>query len=368
MSDIITNYKFSQNDRKFMNLALNLARKNVGLTSQNPSVCCVIVKDDIILSTGITSYNGRPHAEDVAISKATSDVCGSTIYVTLEPCSHFGQTNPCVDLIISKKISRIVIACQDPDERVNGKAIEKLIKNGIQTQVGLFEKEAIEVNRGFFSAKTINKPFVTLKLATSKDGKIAKKGDSRLWITNETSRKYGHHLRFRNNAILVGANTVKLDDPALNCRIEGLEKFSPIRIVLSTKLDLDLESKIFQDQETIKTYVATDSLDKDRINKFINAGIGVINFSSGQNLLENICKIGINNLLIEGGSKTAETFIKENLVDEIFHFQAKSVLGKDAIGAIHNFNLDSLCSDKDFTKISHQNLSGDCLTILRKNQ
>lgn len=354
------------NDQKFMNLALNLARKNIGFTKENPSVGCVIVKDNIILATGITSKNGRPHAEQNAIKNAKSNLTNSTIYITLEPCFHVGKTEPCVDLIIKNKISRAVIACIDPDLRVNQKSIKKLKENGVQTLIGLFENEAKEINRGFFKAKIKNQPFVTLKLATTLDFKIATKNFESKWITNEKSRKYGHLLRARNNGILIGANTLRKDNPSLDCRIEGLEEYSPTRIILSNKLDLDLNSKIFADKS--KIIIATSNNNKNDQEKFQNLGIKLIIFQNLPDLLEKLCKNGINNLLIEGGANIATQFLKENLVDEIYHFEANKILGSDAISAIENMDLKTLKESLNFQKIEQKNLDDDQLTILQKNQ
>lgn len=348
-----------------MLLALNLAKKHIGSTLQNPCVGCVIVKNNIILATGVTARNGRPHAEDIAINNAKQDISKATIYVTLEPCFHIGQTNPCVDLIISKKIARVVIACKDPDSRVNGKGIKKLEASNIKTQIGLFEKEAQEINRGFFKSKTKNQPFITLKLATSLDGKIATKTFDSKWITNEISRKYGHYLRAKNDAILIGANSIRKDNPSLNCRIEGLEDLSPIKIILSNSLDLDLNNKIFN-ENNIKTYIATNNKNKDKHKKFIKNNINIILFKNLKDLLSKLCKIGINNLLIEGGSNTSTNFLKEGLIDEIVHFQGNQLLGNDSIGAISNLDLNLLQESSKFKKISSKNLEGDQLTILRK--
>ena len=360
--------EFNQNDQKFMNLAINLAKKNIGLTRENPSVACVIVKNNVILATGITSRNGRPHAERNSVDKAQSDISNSTIYLTLEPCFHVGKTDPCVDLLIEKKIARVVIACQDPDLRVNGKSIKKLQENGIKTEIGLFEAQAKELNRGFFKAKTQNLPFVTLKLATSLDCKIANKTFESKWITNEKSRKNGHYLRAKNDGILIGGNSVKIDNPTLDCRISGLEEFSPSRIIFSKKLDLDLDSKIFKNTDKIKTYIATNNKNDKIHEKFLKLGAKIIIFEDLKNLLNQLCDLGINNLLIEGGAFVSTQFLKANLIDEIIHFQGNQILGADAISAIGDLNLNNLAESLKFTKISSRNLDGDQLTILQKIQ
>lgn len=357
------------NDQKFMNLALNLARKNIGFTAENPTVGCVIVKNNIILSTAVTSKNGRPHAEHLAITKLKDeDLLGATIYITLEPCAHFGKTSPCVDLIIEKKIGRAVISIQDPDSRVNGQAIKKLQENKIQVEIGLLANEAFEINRGFFKSKIQNQPFVTLKLATSLDGKIALQNFESKWITNEKSREFGHLLRAQNNAILIGSTTVQRDNPLLDCRILGLEEFSPIRIILSENLNLDLNQKIFQNQDKIKTLIATNNENQAKKDKFLKYGIEIIFFKNLIDFLNQLSERGINNLLIEGGSRVAASFLKENLVDEILHFQGNQILGNDAIGAINDLNLNSLILSPKFKKVKTRDLNGDQLTIWQKNQ
>ncbi len=264
-------------DKKFISYALNLAKKNLGKTAPNPVVGCVIVKNGEIISTGVTAENGRPHAEKIAIEKITDKKTleGATLYATLEPCSHFGQTPPCIDEIIKNKFKKVVIATQDPDERVNGEGIKKLRQAGIDVVCGILEKEAQEINRGFFKAKKTGLPFVTLKLATSLDGKIATKTFDSKWITSEKARQFSHHLRAINDAILVGANTVRKDDPMLDCRIAGLESFSPKRVIISNNLDFDLNLKIFQTADKIPTIILTNYGQKKILKQVQDDGVFV---------------------------------------------------------------------------------------------
>ncbi len=330
-------------DKKFISYALNLTKKNLGKTAPNPVVGCVIVKNGEIISTGVTAENGRPHAEKIAIEKVADKKIfdGATLYVTLEPCSHFGQTPPCVDEIIKNKFEKVVIATQDPDERVNGEGIKKLRQAGIDVVCGVFEKEAQEINRGFFKAKKTGLPFVTLKLATSLDGKIATKNFDSKWITSEKARQFSHHLRAINDAILVGANTIRKDDPTLDCRIAGLESFSPKRVILSSNLDFDSGLRIFQTADRIPTIILTPV----GTNQCVGpkpTNIKILPFTNLKSALQKLCASGINSLLIEGGQKTATGFLQENLVDELVWIRNKKIIGNDGISAIGEMNFSKI--------------------------
>lgn len=329
---------FELQDQIFMNLALNLSKKNIGLTASNPSVGAVLVKDNIIISTGITGENGVPHAENIAITKAGSKANGATIYVTLEPCSHFGKTPPCVDLIISSKISRVVVATLDPDSRVNGSGIKKLQDARIKVDVGLMAEQAQKINRGFFASRIKNRPFITLKLATSFNGKIATLDNSDRWISNAISQNYAHYLRAKNDAILVGSGTVNIDDPMLNCRLKGLSNYSPKRIILSEKLNIDVNKKIIQTAKEIPTYIATSSSD---VKNFTDFGVKIINFSINNlnDFVKKLPELGINNLLIEGGSVVANEFLEAGLIDEFIHIKSPKIIGEDGVDAIAGLSI-----------------------------
>jgi diaminohydroxyphosphoribosylaminopyrimidine deaminase/5-amino-6-(5-phosphoribosylamino)uracil reductase len=355
-------------DIKFMSLALAISKQNIGNTSPNPSVGCVISNKNIIISTGVTAKNGRPHAEEIALNKAREKAKGATIYITLEPCSHFGQTPPCVDSIIKSGISRVVIATIDPDKRVNGFGIKKLKEAKIEVVIGAMSKEAEEINKGFFKAKKLGKPFVTLKMATSLDGKIATHSYDSKWISNEKSRNFAHKLRSKNDAILIGSNTVKKDNPMLDCRILGLENSSPKRIILSSKLDMDLNSKIFQTANQIDTFIATNN---SNYQKFLDLGVKILYFDTKKDsikihdLLQKLCDIGINNLLIEGGGKVASNFLKENLVDEVVWIKTSKIIGGDGINSIDNLNLEKLSNCTEFSKVDQKEFDEDTILTYR---
>lgn len=322
-------------DQKFIAYALNLAKKNLGITSPNPVVGCVIVKEGKIISSGITQKNGRPHAERIAIEKVFDKKIleGAVIYVTLEPCSHFGETSPCVDEIIKHKFKKVVIATKDSDERVNGASLKKLSDAGIEVICGILEKEAREINRAFFKSRLHKMPFVTLKLATSLDGKIATKDFDSKWITSEKARFFSHHLRSINDAILVGSNTIKKDNPTLDCRISGLENYSPRPIIVSSNMDFDWNFKIFQKTGRGRAIILTNKSEKSVPAETIlcaekNHKVDLVD------ALRKLCASGINSVLIEGGQNIATQFLKENLVDELIWIRNKKIIGNDGIPAI----------------------------------
>ncbi len=333
-----------------MSYALNLARKNLGITAPNPVVGCVLVSDEKIISSGVTAKNGRPHAEKIAIEKVANKALlqGATAYVTLEPCAHFGQTSPCVDEIIKYKFARVVIATSDPDSRVNGNSIVKLKSAGIAVEVGVLEDEAREINRGFFSAKIRARPFVTLKVASSLDGKIATSGFDSKWITGEKSRQFGHILRAQNDAILIGAQTLRKDNPKLDCRVAGLEDFSPKIVIISHQNSFDENLHIFQNQKNRPIILSDEQ------------GIDL------RLALKKLCESGINNLLIEGGAEVATQFLQQNLIDELVWFRAAKIIGNDGIAAISNCGFEKISQViANFERKESRNIGEDIVEILR---
>lgn len=354
---------FYNQDSTFIRLALNLSKKNIGITNGNPSVGCVLVKNNAIISTGITGENGVPHAENIAILKAGKNALNATLYVTLEPCSHFGKTPPCVDLIIESKVSRVVISNIDPDPRVNGLGIQKLQAAGIEVVVGILEEEAKQINQGFFTARTLGRPFITLKLATSQDGKIADKNSENRWISSEKSRQYAHYLRVKNDAILVGANTVREDDPMLNCRLAGLEKYSPKRIILSSSLNIDLQNKVIQTAKSIPTYIATNN---SATRKFTDLGVKIIHLENNDlsDFVKKLPAIGVNSLLVEGGAKIAAKFLQANLVDKFIWIKAQKNIGDAGLDALAGLDINQVA--QSFKLINSRKIDTDLINSFSK--
>ncbi len=237
------------NDARHMRHALTLSERALGSVSPNPAVGCVIVRDGIVVGRGWTQRGGRPHAEVVALRQAGHAAKGATAYVTLEPCAHIGQTPPCANALIEAGVARVVATVEDPDPRVSGRGFAMLRAAEIAVETDVLRDEAAALNAGFFLRITKKRPLVSLKLAVSADGKIARAPGGDQWITGEEARAFGHLMRARNDAILAGIETVLADDPELTCRVPGLEDRSPLRVVLDSKLRLPMASKLCADGE-----------------------------------------------------------------------------------------------------------------------
>ncbi len=339
--------KFS--DEYFMKIAIKEGYKGLGYTSPNPAVGAVLVNPltKEIIAKGYHKRYGYPHAEVEAICKAGGKAKGAHLYVTLEPCSHYGKTPPCTEKILEVGISKVICAIRDPNSVARG-GLEILKSKGVEVKVGVLEKEAKILTRFFLSYILRKQPWVIMKVASSLDGKIAvSTGDSK-WITGEEARKYGHKLRHICDAILVGKNTVIKDNPELTCRL--VKGKNPVRIVLDTKLSLSPDYKIFKIDKDKKTVIACGekaSLKKEEV--FKNKGIEVWRLPLKRNkidlkaLLEKCYEKGISSLLVEGGAKIHGSVLEENLVDEIFYFVGPVIIGdKKGIMAIEREPLTRL--------------------------
>src|SRR5580700_3393612 len=244
-------------DLPHMRAALALARRGLGSTWPNPAVGCVIVNDGRVVGRGWTQKGGRPHAETEALQRAGVAAKGATAYVSLEPCSHHGKTPPCAEALIVARIARVVAAVEDPDPRVSGAGIARLRDAGVKVETGLCADEAAELNAGFFCRVKHGRPLVTLKLATSLDGRIATPSGESRWITGEAARERAHLLRATHDAVLVGTGTALADDPLLTCRLPGLADRSPVRIVLDRNLRLPATLRLFTEARETPSWVVT---------------------------------------------------------------------------------------------------------------
>ncbi len=332
-------------DIKFMNYAINLSHKNYGITGKNPSVGCVIAYDNKIIATGVTNQGGRPHAEKIAIDKVADKktLKKSTLYVSLEPCcknDHNGIT--CCDYIIKNNISRVVIGTKDSNPQINGKSIEKLRKHNIEVVTNILTSKAQKINHFFQFSQKYQRPFVTLKIATSLDGKIATKNFDSKWITSKGAREYSHFLRASYDGILVGANTLRIDNPQLNCRLKNLESHSPKIFILSQKMDFDHNLQIFS-QENAEIYLISpnswQNIEKFNKIKSFNQNLNHITFENEYEYLNKIYQFGIKSLLVEGGSNIATQFIKDYKVDRIIWIGNKKIIGNDGLSAINNLDV-----------------------------
>lgn len=341
-----------------MRAALSLARRGLGNVAPNPSVGCILVKEGCVVGRGWTQPGGRPHAETEALRRAESAAKGATAYVTLEPCSHVGKTGPCSDALIAAGIHRVVIAMIDPDERVAGRGVEKLKQAGIVVELGTCATEAEMLNRGFILHRTLNRPMVLLKLATSLDGKIATASGESKWITGPAARSHAQLLRADYDAILVGIGTAIADDPALTRRLPGT-KSQPLRVVLDGQGQLQPDSKLCDGtapslqivSDSCSTAVpegvdrAVVSLDGDRL--------------SIPDVLTCLAERGVTRLMIEGGARVASSFLDAGVVDKIAWYRAAKVLGDNGLGAVAGLNYSDLAKAPSFTHAFTEQLGPD---------
>ena len=323
---------FSKEDYTFMRRAINLAKTRKGLTHPNPTVGCVIVKGRKIVGEGVHWRAGMPHAEVEALKRAGKNAEGATVYVTLEPCAHYGRTPPCSLALLRAKVKRVVVATTDPNPKVAGKGIEILRKGGVKVDVGLLEEEAKKLNEDFFWWITNKTPFVVLKIAQTLDGFIATPDGSSKWITSEGSRRLVHLLRCQSSAILVGVGTILSDNPRLTVRSVPCER-QPLRVILDTHLRTPLEAHITDTSEA-PTLIFTASDDWERIGAFEQKGVEVIRIPAEGGLLDlrEVLRIlgerEVVSLLVEGGAKVFGAFLRERLFNKLYTFIAPKVFGR----------------------------------------
>lgn len=340
-----------------MERALELAKKGIGKVNPNPLVGAVIVKNGEIIGEGYHECYGEAHAERNAVKNAVRTVEGSTIYVTLEPCAHYGKTPPCVDLIIEKKFKKVVIGMLDPNEKVAGKSIEKLKKHGIDVVVGVKEEECKKINEIFIKYITSKIPFVILKSGMSLDGKIATYSGESKWITSKESREDSQNLRNRLNSIMVGVNTVIADDPELTCRVNNEKNL--IRIVVDTNLRIPLDSKVVNNNDKLTIVATTLNSNENKKQTLRDLGIKVIEVSEKNNkvnLKELVKKLGqeeIDSILIEGGGTLNFSALEENIVDKVIFYIAPKILGgensKSCIAGMGFSELDNAVNLKNMS-------------------
>jgi len=318
------------NDSFYMNLALNLARGTLGQTSPNPVVGAVLVKDGQIIGMGAHLRAGEPHAEVHAVQMAGDQVKGSTLYVTLEPCSHYGKTPPCSDLIIKSGVKKVFVATTDPNPQVAGTGIERMTKAGIEVKVGILQEEARDLNKIFFYNIQTGLPYVTLKSAVSLDGKTATVTGESKWITGEESRADVHHLRHQHDGIMVGINTVLKDNPSLTTRLLVGGK-NPIRIILDTHLRTPLDAQVIIDQQAPTWIVTGAEVDQNRVSQFSELGIEVLKMESQKISIKEMIvvlgKRGITSLFVEGGAEVHGSFLKEHAFQQIITYIAPKLIG-----------------------------------------
>lgn len=333
-------YREQPADKSYMQLALRLAARGKGTTYPNPMVGAVVALRNKTIACGYHKKAGRPHAEVIVLDKAGRLAKGATLYVTLEPCSSYGRTPPCTNKIIEAGISRVVIAAADVNPKNSQKGIKELRKSGIDVSLGLMEKEANKLNEAYIKYMKAGRPFISLKLAQSIDGKIAaRSGDSR-WITNKRSRQHVHKLRTWHDGVMVGIETLLKDDPRLDCRLFKPAKRQPKKIILDSALRTPRNANIFKTGNLGDIYlVTTAKAPAEKIKYFEKKGVNVVTarkkhgFIDLKDALQRLGRLGIVSVLAEGGSKVADSLLSASLADKLYIFIAPIIVGdKAALG------------------------------------
>ena len=324
---------FTLKDKKYMQIAINLAKARKGLTGENPSVGCLIVKNDKIISIGQTGINGRPHAESNAIDHSVQNLSGSKMYVTLEPCNHYGKTPPCTKKIIKSGIKEVFYSINDIDKKVKGKSFNILSKKNIKVRKGLLKKEAINLYDSYIINRRYKLPFVTAKLAISKNNLIYSKGVRR--ITGQSTDKLTHYLRYKHDGIMISSSTLNTDNPKLNCRLKGFENFSPKRIIIDKGLDIKLNTYIFNTAKKNNTIIFHNSTNKQKMKILKNKGFLLVRMKLNKKkkfdtyiVLRKLFKLGIRSLLIEGGDKITKNILSQRLANQFYLIKSPKKLSK----------------------------------------
>ena len=358
------------NDERYMSTALIQARKGLGSTHPNPAVGAVIVKAGRIIASGYHKKSGSDHAEIIALKRAGSRAKGATLYVTLEPCAHYGKTPPCTSAIISSGIKKVIAAMKDPNPIVSGKGISALKRSGITTLVGVLEDEARELNRYFIKYITKRIPYVTVKMAQTIDGKIAdSKGRSR-WISSIDSRKLVHKMRAENDAVMIGAGTFTKDNPLLTNRLyQGSHNSNPVRVIVDTNLQTPLTNRMWKDKSGGRVIIATGnkgSAPKRRAIEDMGAKIITVGKKDGRlhlkPLMRELGRLGITSLLVEGGGELAFSLVKDKLADEALIFMSPRILGgRDALTSFEGAGFPGITAASRLKDLNIQRIGSDIL-------
>lgn len=361
-------------DASFMRSALALAQRGLGTAWPNPSVGCILVKDGEVVGRGWTQPGGRPHGETEALARAGEAARGATAYVSLEPCCHHGKTPPCADALIEAGIARAVVAIQDPDPRVSGRGLARLRGAGMPVETGLGSEAAREVNAGFLMRVAAGRPLVTLKLAASLDGRIATARGESQWITGAAARDRAHLLRAKHDAVMVGVGTVVADDPLLTCRLPGLERRSPVRIVVDGGLRTPLTAKLVAEARKVPTWIIhRRGADPARRQALCDCGVEAIEVPVSSELeidlgaaFAELARRGLTRVLVEGGAQLAGALLEEDLVDRLAWFRAPLLIGGDGLPSVQAFGIEALAAAPKFKRLSLEAIGEDVLETLTR--
>ncbi len=356
-------------DESHLRAALGLAARGLGQVWPNPAVGCLIVKDGHLVGRGWTQPGGRPHAETEALARAGAAARGATAYVTLEPCAHHGRTPPCSQALIGAGIARAVVALEDPDQRVAGRGLADLGAAGVAVTTEVCADEAAELNAGFLLRIRTGRPLVTVKLASSLDGRIATHTGESRWITGEAARARGHLLRATHDAIMIGVGTAVADDPELTCRLPGLRRRSPVRIVVDGNMRLPLTSRMVQSAGTAPTWLITlAGSNSERRQAFADCGVKVMTVPHGpggmpdlEAALHLLGEQGLTRMLVEGGGRLVASLARAGLIDRVAWFRAATLIGGDGMPAVAPFGLERLAEQPRFQHTGLMALGEDIL-------
>ncbi len=362
-----------QQDARFMALALALGRRGLGRTWPNPAVGAVIVKDGIIVGRGWTQPGGRPHAEIEALRRAGEAARGATLYVTLEPCSHYGKSPPCADAIIAGGVSRVVAALEDPNPEVAGAGHARLRAAGIAVDIGVGAEAARHDHAGHIRRMRDGRPHVILKLAVSADGKAGAPGRKPLAITGEAARERVHLLRAQSDAIMVGIGTALADDPMLTCRLPGMEKYSPVRVVLDSALRLPPGSRMARSARDVPVWAVTGGeASRAAEDALLREGVTVLRAaqSDGRLDLAAVLKLmgarGVTRLMVEGGPTLAAALLAADLIDEAVLFQSSKVVGTDGVDALTGLPLAALTQSPHLQCVMSEPVGADTRLVFER--
>jgi diaminohydroxyphosphoribosylaminopyrimidine deaminase/5-amino-6-(5-phosphoribosylamino)uracil reductase len=351
-------------DKRYMRMALRLARKGAGRTSPNPMVGAVVVRGGKIVGAGYHRKAGGDHGEVVALKRAGADARGATLYLNLEPCSHYGRTPPCTLAIIQAGVKRIVAGMADPNPLVSGSGIRKLRQAGIEVRVGVLEEECRRLNEAFSKYITRRLPFVILKIAASLDGKIAtSSGDSR-WITGPAARRRVHEMRNRVDAVMVGIGTVLADNPRLTCRIPGGR--DPRRIILDSRLRIPLTARVLHERgKTVIVAGSRAATKKLRALEKLGAEVWRFPLRNGgvplQSVLKKMAERGMASVMIEGGAATAARALAEKAVDKICFFYAPKIVGGNGVSMIGGLGIRKMNRSRHVKNLEGEKVGQDLL-------
>ncbi len=357
----------SQTDKRYMALALSLGRRGLGQCWPNPSVGCVIVRDGRIVGRGVTSPGGRPHGETNALVQAGGLARGATAYVSLEPCAHHGQTPPCSQALVNAGISRVVAAIEDTDPRVAGQGFAYLRQHGVEIHTGVLAAAAARDHTGFFQRTELGRPMVTLKLASSFDGRIATATGQSKWITGPLARRAVHAQRARHDAVMVGGGTARADDPSLTVRDLGIDR-QPVRVVVSRHLDLPLMGQLARTAGETPLWLCHGAgAGRERIEAWQGLGARLLpcavqgtHLDAGD-VLQQLGGAGLTRVFCEGGGALAASLLADDLVDELVGFTAGLAIGAEGLPAIGALGLDRLDNAPRFRLVETRAIGPDVM-------